>query len=137
LSGKATLAMPEGGRMALDLKALRAAARTGVRGWTELARSHTSLDRLEARALIIDGIAFAEDVHARAGDVALALTGRLGIADGNMDTRLTLKAHVPRDQPSKLTDTAMDTVTVRGPWASPDVRGEDYDALSREARPAP
>ena len=37
LSGKAALTMPEGGRMALDLKAVRAAAKGGVHGWAELA----------------------------------------------------------------------------------------------------
>ena len=131
LSGKAALTMPEGGRMALDLKAVRAAAKGGVHGWAELAKSPTSLDRLEARALIIDGVAFAEEVQARAGDVALALTGRLGIVDGNMDARLMLKAGAPADQALRLADAAVETVTLRGPWASPEVRGEDGEALSR------
>ena len=138
LSGKATLAMPEGGRMALDLKALRAAAKTGVRGWAELAKSPTSLDRLEARALIIEGVAFTEEVQARAGDVALMLTGRFGIADGNMDARLMLKAGAaPPDQPLRLVDAAVETLTLRGPWASPEVRGEDGEPPLRDSRAAP
>jgi AsmA protein len=137
LSGNATLTMPEGGRMALDLKAVRAAAKTGAHSWAKLAMSHTSLDRLEARALIIDGVAFAEDVQARAGDVALALAGRLGFVDGNMDMRLTLmKTNVPPDQP-RLADAAVQTITVRGPWTSPDVRGEESEALSREGTGEP
>jgi AsmA protein len=131
LSGKATFAMPEGGRMALDLKAMRAAAKGGLHGWGELTKSPTSLDRLEARALIIDGVAFAEEVQARAGDVALALTGRLGIVDGNMDARLMLKAGAPPDQPLRPSDTAMEMLTLRGPWASPEVRGEDGESPSR------
>jgi hypothetical protein len=137
LSGKAVLAMPEGGRMALDLKAVRVAAKAGGRGWAALARSPTSLDRLEARALIIDGVAFAEDVQARAGDMALVLTGRLGIADGNMDARLMLKEGAPPDQPLRLTDTSVETVTLRGPWASPEVQSEDGEASLREPRPGP
>jgi AsmA protein len=137
LSGKATLAMPEGGRMALDLKALRAAAKTGVRGWTGLAKSPTSLDRLEARALIIEGVAFTEEVQARAGDVALTLTGRLGIADGNMDARLVLKgAPAPPGQPLRLVDAGVKTLMLRGPWASPEVRGEDGEP-PRDSRTAP
>jgi AsmA protein len=131
LSGKAALTMPEGGRMALDLKAVRAAAKGGVHGWGDLAKSPTSLDRLEARALIIDGVAFAEEVQARAGDVALALTGRVGIVDGNMDARLMLKPGAPADRPLRPADAAAETVTLRGPWASPEVRGEDSEALSR------
>jgi AsmA protein len=137
LSGKATLTMPEGGRMALDVKALRAAAKTGARGWAELAKSPSGLDRLEARALIIEGVAFTEEVQARAGDVALALTGRVGIADGNMDARLLLKVGAAPDQPLRLADAAVETLTLRGPWASPEVRGEDGEGSSRDRRAAP
>jgi AsmA protein len=137
LSGKAALTMPEGGRMALDLKALRTTAKTGARGWAQLAKSPTSLDTLEARALIIDGVAFTEAVQARAGDVVLALTGRLGIADGNMEARLLLKAGAPPDQPLRLADAAVETLTLRGPWTSPEVRGEDGEAMSRDGRAPP
>jgi AsmA protein len=136
LSGSATLAMPEGARMALDLKAVRAVAKVGGRGWSELAKSPTHLDRLELRTLIIDGVAFAQDVQARAGDVALGMTGRLGIVDGNMEARLMLKAGAPPDQPLRLTDTSVDTVTLRGPWMNPEVRGED-DAPPRDGRGGP
>src|SRR5262249_5324232 len=79
LSGKAALSMPEGGRVAVDLKAVRQAAKAGAQGWAALAKSHTNVQRLEARALIIDGVAFAEEAQARAGDVAVTLAGRLGL----------------------------------------------------------
>lgn len=126
LSGKATLAMPEGGRMALDLAAMRPAAQTGgVRGLAQLAKAHTHLDRLEARALIIDGVAFTEDVQARAGDMALALVGRLGLVDGNIDARLMLKPNLPADQPLRLSDAAVKTLTLRGSWSKLDVLTED------------
>ena len=125
LSGKATLAMPEGGRMALDLKTLRGPARAGMRGWGDLLKSSTALDKLDARVLIIEGVAFTEEVQARAGDVALALTGRLGLADGNMEARLLLKSGAPPDEPLRLADATVETLTVRGPWINPELRGED------------
>jgi len=132
LSGKAALSMSEGGRMALDLKALRQAAKVGQRGWTALARSHTSVDRLEARALIIDGVAFAEDIQARAGDVALALAGRFGLVDGNMDARLVLKpGAAPEGAPRTADAGTGEAVTLRGPWPDPVLRGEDTDAAMR------
>jgi len=128
LSGKTALTLHDGGRLALDVKALREAARAGTRGWTGLAKAHIGIDRLEARALIIDGVAFAEEVHARAGGLALAASGRFGLDDGNMDVRLMLKPNVPADQPIKLTDMAGgETVSLRGPWHEPLVRGEDID----------
>ena len=135
LSGKAALSMPEGGRLALDLRAVRQAAKAGQRGWAALARSHTNVERLEARSLIIDGVAFAEDIQARAGDLALALAGRLGLVDGNMDARLVLKPGAPSDASQKPADAgASEVVTLRGPWPDPMLRAEDSDAT---ARPAP
>jgi AsmA protein len=134
LSGKAALSMPEGGRMALDLKAVRQAAKTGARGWAALGRSHVSLERLEARALIIDGVAFAEEAQARAGDVALALTGRLGLVDGNMDARLTLKPGGAADAlRTPAGDAASEAVSLRGPWPNPVLRGEDAEPATGRA----
>jgi len=128
LSGKTSLALPEGGRLALDIKALREAARMGTRGWAGLAKGQTSVDRLEVRTLIIDGVAFAEEVQARSGGLALTASGRFGVDDGNMDVRLTLKSNVPADQPLKLTDmTGGETMTLRGPWHDPLVRAEDIE----------
>jgi hypothetical protein len=127
--------MPEGGRLALDLRAVHQAAKAGQRGWAALARSHTNVERLEARSLIIDGVAFAEDIQARAGDLALALAGRLGLVDGNMDARLVLKPGAPSDASQKPADAgASEVVTLRGPWPDPMLRAEDSDAT---ARPAP
>jgi hypothetical protein len=130
LSGKAGLTMPEGGRLAVDLKALHetAKARGAMRGWGKLAKAPSAVDRLEARVLVIDGIAFAEEMHARSGAMGLAASGRLGLGDGNMEMRVLLKSNVPSDRPLKHTDMlGGEMVSVRGPWHEPLVRGEDAD----------
>jgi AsmA protein len=134
LSGKASLSMPEGGRIALDLKAVRQAAKAGVHGWAALAKSHTNVQRLEARALIIEGVAFADEAQARAGDLALRLAGRFGLVDGDMDARVIVKPNLPPDQPFGATDGGGETLTLRGPWPDPVLRSEENDA--RAARDA-
>ena len=123
LSGKATLTMPEGGRVALDAKALREAAKAGTRGWARLARSPASVEQLEAQALIIDGVAFATAIQARSSSSTLAASGRLGLDDGNMDVRLTWKSNLAADRPPKPADGG-ETLSLRGPWYDPIVRGE-------------
>jgi AsmA-like C-terminal region len=136
LSGKAALSMPEGGRVALDLRAVRQAAKAGHRGWVGLAKSHTNVERLEARSLIIDGVAFAEDIQARAGTLALALAGRFGLVDGNMDARLLLKSDAPPDgsqKPADSANVANEAVTLRGPWPDPLLRSEEPEPV----RPMP
>ena len=133
LSGKAALSMPEGGRVALDLKAVRKAAKAGARGWAALAKSHTNVERLEARSLIIDGVAFAEDIQARAGDLGLVLAGRFGLVDGNIDARLVLKPGAASDASAKPADAVSEAVTLRGPWPDPVLRGDDSEAVGRSA----
>jgi AsmA protein len=118
LSGKTALAMPEGARLALDLRALREAAKAGSRGWRQLAKSHVAVDRLEAQALIKDGVASVDALQARSGNLTVTASGRLGLDDANMDVRLTLK-------PADLT--GGETVSLRGPWYDPILRGEDPD----------
>ena len=54
----------------LDIKALRAAAKAdGPPGWGLLAKGQTSLEQVEARALIRDGVLITETVQARSGAV--------------------------------------------------------------------
>jgi AsmA protein len=123
ISGKATLTMPEGGRVALDMKALREAAKAGTRGWARLARSPASVEQLEAHALIFGGVAFADLIRARSGNLSLAASGRLALDDGNMDLRLTWKSNHPADRPPQPADGG-ETLSLRGPWYDPIVRGE-------------
>ena len=124
LSGKAALTLPEGGRVALDAKALSQAAKAGTHGWAKLARSPASVDKLEVQAHIFEGVAFAQVVDARSGGSTLAASGRLGLEDGNMDVRLTWKSAPSADQPPKAADSAGVTVILRGPWYAPIVRSE-------------
>jgi AsmA protein len=122
LRGKAALALPEGGRLALDAKALSQAAKAGTYGWIKLARAPASVDKLDVQADIYNGMAFPERVEVRAGNLGLIASGRLDLDDGYMDMRLTWKPETPADQPP--TDAPGETVSLRGPWHAPIVRTE-------------
>jgi len=129
LSGKTSLTLAEGSRIALDLKALRESAKSGAaRRLAELGKGLAPIEQFEARTLIIDGVAFAESVQARLGGAALSASGRVGIADGNMEVRLLIKS--PSADPAAKAG-PVEVVTVRGPWQAPVVRGEDPDPFQR------
>lgn len=127
LSGKASLAMVEGGRVGLDIKALRAAAKAnGAPGWGLLAKGQTPLEQIEARTLIRDGVLITDAVHARSGAMGVAASGRVDLAERTLDLHLAVKPNVPADRPLKPADmTGGDAVTVRGFWQEPFVRGHD------------
>jgi uncharacterized protein involved in outer membrane biogenesis len=132
LSGKSSLTVTDG-RLAVDLKALRGAAKAGeVLGWSKIAKSQAGIEQLEARALIIDGVAFAEALQARSGSTGLAASGRLGLADGNMDLRVAVKPNVPSDRPLQAADmVGSEVISLRGPWREPFVRLEEEATVPR------
>jgi AsmA protein len=130
LSGKATLTMPEGGRVAMDMKALRTAAKTnGPAGWGLLAKGQTILELVEARAVIRSGVLLTEMVQARSGAMGFAASGRVDLAERTLDLHLSMKPGVPTDRPLKASDMAgAEGVTMRGAWHEPFVRGAEPDA---------
>jgi AsmA protein len=89
LAGKATITMPEGGKLPLDLKAVRAAAKAdGPPGWGQMAKGQVGLEQIEAKALIKDGVLVAETVLARSGATGLGATGRIDLTEQTLDLRL-------------------------------------------------
>jgi AsmA protein len=130
LSGKATLTMPEGGRLAMDVKALRTAAKSnGPPGWAPLAKAQTNLELVEARAFIRNGVLMTELVQARSGVLGLAASGRVDLSERTLDLNVLMKSNVPTDRPLKMSDMAGgEAVTVRGPWSGPFVRDQDLEA---------
>jgi uncharacterized protein involved in outer membrane biogenesis len=128
LSGKASLSVVEGGRVALDVKALRAAAARadGAAGWGALAKGQTGLDQIEARALIRDGVLITDAVQARAGTLGLAASGRVDLSERTLDLHLSVKPNVPTDRPLKPADMVdAEAITLRGFWQEPFVRAQE------------
>jgi AsmA-like protein len=128
LSGKAALAMVEGGRVGLDIKALHAAAAKANEGpgWGLLAKGQTSLEQVEARALIRDGVLITDTVQARSGGMGLAASGRVDLAERTLDLSLAVKPNLAADAPLKPVDMiGAETVTLRGFWQEPFVRPQE------------
>jgi AsmA protein len=128
-SGKAALTMAEGARVALDIKALRAAAAAradAAPGWGALAKGHTSLEQVEARGLLRDGVLITELVQARSGPLGLAASGRIDLSERTLDLHLVVRPNAAADKPLKPAEMAgAEAVTVRGFWQEPFVRPQE------------
>ena len=122
LSGKAALVMGEGARMALDLKALRAAKSGVALAWAALVKGQTSLDQVEARTTIRDGVLTGDTVLARSGATGISATGSVDLVEGTLDVRLATKPNVAADKPLQPDDMrGAQAVTVHGSWQEPSV----------------
>ena len=108
--------MPEGGRVAMDMKALRTAAKAnGPPGWGLLAKGQTNLELVEARALIRGGVLLTEMVQARSGAAGLAASGRVDLAERTLDLHAFHEAQRPHRPAAQGADMAgAEGVTMRG-----------------------
>jgi hypothetical protein len=112
------------GRAGFDVKALGASP-GAERGQDTKTRVSTAVEKLEARALLIDGVAFADSVSARAGGKEVAAFGRVGLADGYMEVRVVVTDAQPAPPDSR--PAAPQSLTVRGPWHAPVIRVEEVE----------
>jgi hypothetical protein len=74
-------------------------------------------------------VLFTEALQARSGGAGVAATGRVDLTERTLDLRLLMKPGVPTDRPLKLSDmVGADSVTVRGAWREPFLRGDEPDS---------
>jgi AsmA protein len=133
LCGKSTLRVPEGGKLALDLKALHSAAKGGdALGAAALTKGQTSVEQFEVQTRIQDGVLVTETALARSGSSGLFASGEVDLAGRTMDLRLVAKANPPQDRPLLPADvTGGDTIALRGPWSAPSIEGLESDAQQK------
>jgi AsmA-like C-terminal region len=115
--------MPEGGRLAADIKALRNAAKAQTSsGWGAIGKGQTSLEQLEARVALRNGVLVADAVRGAAGGIGLGATGLVDIVDGRLDLNVVVKPNVPTDRPLTAADLlGGETVGLHGSWREPEV----------------
>ena len=126
LSGKVAMIMAEGGKLAMDLKALRPAKGGKIPAWAALLKGQTPLDQVEARTVIRDGVLIGDTVLARSGGTGISATGRIDLVEGTLDVRLATKPNVAADKPLQPDDMqGADAVTVNGSLQEPLVRAAE------------
>jgi AsmA-like C-terminal region len=118
LQGRASVSMPNGGRVAADLAALRTALRAG--GDREFAaadvtKNAMSLQRLETRFSIGRGRARIDHFTALTDDAVVTGSGLINAQDANVDVTLRFAPRSSRPiEPAEI--------QILGPWAAPRVR---------------
>jgi AsmA protein len=124
LAGRVGLSLIESGKLALDLRALRAGTYPAADA-SQLVKGSTSIDTLEARANLVDGLLVAEHVQAKAAGHSISASGSANLLDHTLDLRLLVQP-APGERPGLPPDAAGSSagLTLNGPWALPSVRRE-------------
>lgn len=123
VSGKVSVHMPAGGRVGLDLRGLLAAAhKQPVSGWSQARRGATSVDSLQGRLILSEGVVYTESFSAALGDAMLTATGGGNLRSGVVDLRLSMAG---RGTAAVQTSTpAADAILLKGPWYEPSIRAD-------------
>jgi AsmA protein len=122
LSGKVAVSMSESGKLGLDVRAIRAGTEAGASAG-QLVKGTTTIEALEARAAVVDGLLVAEHVQARAGGLNLSASGSANLLDHTLDLRLQVQPAPAADKSQPATEGSAG-LRVSGPWAEPVLRRE-------------
>jgi hypothetical protein len=121
LSGKAALTMPQGARIPMDTKALKAATKQGPQtGWSSLLKGQTTLETLELRASVANGTLSIEPPAGKPASTPLGVSGSVNLAEGEIDL---------------LLGTGADALSISGGLSAPvlgDARGGPASAKGSE-----
>ncbi|RTL69286.1 MAG: hypothetical protein EKK41_14105 [Hyphomicrobiales bacterium] len=138
LNGKASVIASQGLRAPLDAKGLRTLAKaSSVSGWSAISKGQTQFDQLEVRFAIVNGVAVAETVNARAGANAFTISGQVNLPDATLDVVVASRAMTPADKVLRSSDyIGADLVRLSGPLGQPTLQPIDLESLQPAPTPA-
>ena len=125
LGGKLCVTLNEGGRIGLDINQLTAAANAPQpsSAWQAASAHAISVDKLDARFVVTDGVIRTQSAEAVSGARALRADGSISLLERRLDLELAIgdlaKADIEGGEP-KLQP--RDVIDVHGPWSEPALR---------------
>ncbi len=117
LSGSATLSMPDGGQIAVDVGSLMAAAKAGGLGWDKVVEGTTAVDTLDAKLEAANGILSATAVEAQTGTRSLQVGGTIDLSKQVVDLSIATS-------PKEGTTAPSERIRIRGPLFAPAIRSD-------------
>lgn len=128
LNGKLCAALPEGGRVGIDINTLTepASASAAAPSWQEITGRAITVDRLDTRFIVTNGIARAQTAEATSGERALKAGGTINLLDQRLDLELIV-GDLAMPPPDGDTATAAihmrprQLIDMRGPWSAPEI----------------
>jgi AsmA protein len=132
LSGRIAISLAESGKLGLDVRAIRSGQATALSA-SQLLKTATSIEGLEARANLVDGVVVGEYVQAKTGALNITATGSADLLNRTLDLRLLAQPTAAADKSQLPAEsTAAAVLSVSGPWTDPAVRREPaIDAATR------
>jgi AsmA protein len=124
LGGKLSVTLAEGGRVGLDVNQLAASATETLPAgtWQDVSARAISVDRLDARFIVNDGIIRTQSAEAVSGERALKADGSISLLDRSLDIELAI-GDVAKEtaEGAELKFQRREIINMHGPWSEPAV----------------
>ncbi len=146
LNGKLGVTLLEGGRVGLDINKLAAAASgpLPVAAWHDVSTRAISVDKLDARFIVTDGIIRTQAVEAISGERALKADGAISLLERSLDMQLAVGDVAKPAPEAAATETGAlrlqprEIINVHGPWSAPAIGvGPPVDDARQFGPPSP
>lgn len=132
LDGKLAVSLAEGGRIGLDVNKLTDTGEPPATDvWKDVSARAISVDKLEARFIVTQGVVRTQSAEAVSGERALTAEGSIGLLDRLIDLELTV-GDIDKEKPGVRADASeaagalklrkREIITVQGPWSAPAIR---------------
>jgi AsmA protein len=153
LSGKLCATLIEGGRIGIDINTLTAGENATMPdgAWQQVSTNAISVDKLDARFVVTNGIMRAQSAEAVSGQRALKADGAISLIDHSIDMQLAVgdvaistegESNSGSDADNTETTTPVkmqprEIINMRGPWSSPAVQSVPVDSAQKSALSPP
>jgi AsmA protein len=143
LDGKLSVTLAEGGRIGIDVNVLTAPESEALpdTAWQEVSSSAISVDKLDARFVVANGILRAQSAEAVSGARALKADGAISLIERRLDMELAVGDVAPSVEASEAASQVKlqprSIINMHGPWSSPAIRNEPAENSPKPEGPAP
>jgi AsmA protein len=128
LAGKLCVTLAEGGRIGLDVNKLAAlpSNAASTEAWQEASASAISVDKLDARFMVANGVLRSQSAEAVSGQRALKADGSIDLIEHQLDMKLAVgDVKKPMTEGEPATDVKLQPsqiIDMRGPWSAPSIQ---------------
>ena len=146
LGGKLCVTLAEGGRVGLDINQLASAASEPLPdgAWQDVSTRAISVDKLDARFIVANGIIRTQSAEAVSGERALTADGAISLLDRSLDMELAVgDVAKPKTENADVPDGTLkmrkrEIISVHGPWSAPAIHsGQSLDDPLKFGPPNP
>jgi len=141
LNGKLCVTLAEAGRIGIDINSLTSpqAQSLPAEDWQQVSETAISVDKLDARFAVTNGVLRAQSAEAVSGERALKADGAISLVERRLDMELAVGDITPPAADGEATAAVKmrprEIINMHGPWSAPQIRNGPAPGAAQSVQP--